>query len=235
MTDREKLIEEANSLSLEFKGNISNVKLQELVDEAKGPAVKPEPEDGADEPGEEDRSEGEGEGEPASSETPAEQAAVDEPEPEADPEPIKDVPSTIPAPLAMPAVAPGRVTEDTAEDALAAYRPKEGDSTRVRLRKKIQLSKAKALKLHVVTITNKDNRENSIMTTVPLSVENQHFGISRIVPLDVPVQIEYCLIEQAEATMMPHHMAEIVNGKPTGNMVTRRTKKFAVSYGQVQE
>ena len=100
------------------------------------------------------------------------------------------------------------------------------------LREKIQQSKARASKLVVVTITNKDNRENDVMTTVHLSVENQHFAIGRNVPLDIPVEIEQCLVDLAECTMMTLHKDEIVNGRRTGNKVPVTVKKFAISYGK---
>lgn len=96
----------------------------------------------------------------------------------------------------------------------------------------IQKAKEKAFKTKIVTITNKDSRENEFMTTVYLSFENQYFGLSKIVPLDTPVELEEALIHIAESTMMTLHKDEIINGKRTGNKVTTRVKKFAISYGQ---
>ena len=101
-------------------------------------------------------------------------------------------------------------------------------------RKKIAAAKKRAMKTRVVTITNKDNRENDIMTTVYLSFENQYFSLSKIVPLDIPVQLENSLIKIAEKTMMTLHKDEIKDGKRTGNKQPVRVKKFAVSYGQQQ-
>ncbi len=114
---------------------------------------------------------------------------------------------------------------------------KDANGLRLRLtpRQRVQVSKARALKLHVVTITNKDNRENDHMTTVSLGFENQHFGISRNVPLDIPVEIEAALIDIAESTMMTLHKDEIIDGKRTGNKVPVSVKKFAVSYGKPPE
>jgi hypothetical protein len=100
------------------------------------------------------------------------------------------------------------------------------------LREKIAASKKRALAKQVVTITNKDPRENTIMTTVHLSVENQHFGIARNVPLDVPVEIETCLIELAQGTNMTLHKDEIVRGQRTGNKIATSVKKFVISYGK---
>lgn len=163
--ERQELLEAANDLGLEFKGNISNEKLRGMVAEAQGPAIKEE--------------------EPELVETP----------PAPDP---------------------------------------RNDSPVMRKRRKINAAKKAATKKRIVTITNKDNRENEFMTTVHLSVENQYFSISRIIPLDIPVEIEQCLITNAETTMMTLHKDEVVKGRRTGNKITVRTKKFAVSYAQNQ-
>jgi hypothetical protein len=99
-------------------------------------------------------------------------------------------------------------------------------------RESIKNAKAKAFASSVVTLTNRDNRENDFMTTAYLSFENQHFGLSKLVPLDVPVELEQALIDVAEAAIIPLHKDEIVAGKRTGNKVTVRVKKFAISYSK---
>ena len=99
-------------------------------------------------------------------------------------------------------------------------------------RHRIAAAKAVALKTSIVTITNKDNRENDVMTTVFLGFENQHFGISKVVPLDIPVQLEEALIHIAEKTTMTLHKDEIKNGRRTGNKIPQTVKKFAISYAK---
>ncbi len=108
---------------------------------------------------------------------------------------------------------------------------------RPRLNKSQRIKRAKdrALKLHIVTITNKDNRENDVMTTVSVSFENEFFGLGRDVPLDIPVEIEQALIDVIEATMITLHKDEIRAGRRTGNKVPVSVQKFAVSYGKPQE
>lgn len=177
MSNREELIAIANDLSLDFPGNISNIKLQALVDEAKGPATKP------------DEGEGDDEGEAT---------------------------NTI---------------EDTVEVVKAAA-PK---SKKAKLRQRISEAKRKASKNVVVTITNKDPRENSTAQTVHLSVENEHFSLSRIVPLDIACEIPECLADLASSTMMTLYKDEIVEGKRTGNKVSVSVQKFVVSYGKPKE
>ena len=99
-------------------------------------------------------------------------------------------------------------------------------------RDKILQRKKEALTTRIVTITNRDNRENSYTTTASLSFENQYFGLSKIVPLDVPVELEQALIDIAENTMMTLHKDEIVDGKRTGNKIAVPTKKYSVSYAK---
>lgn len=89
--------------------------------------------------------------------------------------------------------------------------------------------KEKALKTKVVRITNNDKRDNSVTNTVYLSAENQYWGISKIVPLDEPVELEQCLINCAKNIEIMNHVDEVVEGKRTGNKVFRMVKKYSVS------
>ena len=97
-------------------------------------------------------------------------------------------------------------------------------------RQRIAAAKARAFKQRIVTITNKDPRENEITTTAYVSFENQYFGLSKIVPLDIPVELEQALINILAATTMTLHRDEIVNGQRTGNKVPITVKKYAISY-----
>ena len=99
-------------------------------------------------------------------------------------------------------------------------------------REHVAEKKKAALAKRVVTVTSNDKRDNDMVTAEYISVENQYFAISRLVPLDVPVELEQCLIDQAEATMIPMAVDEYVNGQRTGNKVVRMVKKFNVSYGK---
>lgn len=137
------------------------------------------------------------------------------------------VEENVPAGPALKAGA-SQATDDDEE--VASPKPKV--SKYVAKRAKIAASKKKAFATQVVTLTNKDNRENDIMTTAYLSFENQHFGLSKVVPLDIPVQLEAALINIAETAMMTLHKDEIVGGRRTGNKVPVRVKKFAISYGK---
>ena len=99
-------------------------------------------------------------------------------------------------------------------------------------RQKIRAHQEAAFKTRVVTITNKDPRDSAVANTAHLSFENNHFGLAKNVPLDIPVELEVALIKIAASTLMPLHKREYVDGKDTGNMVTVRVKKYAISYGE---
>lgn len=103
-----------------------------------------------------------------------------------------------------------------------------------RFRQKVAEKKRAAMKTRVVTITNRDNRDNDFTTTATLSFENQHFGMSKIVPLDMPVELEEALIHVAETARITLHKDEVRNGRRTGNKVPVSVKKYAISYSQNQ-
>jgi len=192
MSERENLIAEAHDLELEFKGNISNVKLAAMIAEAKG---LPAPVDEVAPPG------------PAIKDDPevTEETTVETTEEVVETTPTKDKNPKKESPAA------------------AAFTGR---------RKMIADARERAFKTRVVTITNKDSRENEFMTTAYLSFENQHFGLSKLVPLDVAVELEEALIKVAKSTVMTLHKDEIIGGKRTGNKVATTVKKFAISYGE---
>ena len=180
MSNREDMIAEATDLGLDFKGNISNIKLAALINEYKGL-----------------------------------------------PTPIDETPP--PSPAAKPEAEPA-----AEEEVFQTQGQKAAHALYAKRRAKIVQAKKKAFKTKIVTLTNKDNRENDVATSAFLSFENLHFGLAKNVPLDIPVELEVALINIAEACMITLHKDEIVNGKRTGNKLPVRVKKYAISYGQQQ-
>lgn len=182
MTDREKMIQDANDLGISFPGNISNIKLSAMLAAEKGEPIPHEPAPAG----------------PAVKEEPAEES-------------VKDV------------AVHAREAHQVAVRAQA-----------LRRRKYVKAKKIEAFKTQIVTLTNKDPRDNNVTTTAYLSFENQYFGKARLVPLDIPVELETALIKIAAGCTMTLHKDEIVNGKRTGNKVPTRVKKYAISYSQKQ-
>lgn len=180
MTERQKMMQDANDLGLSFPGNISNIKLAALLADEQG---LPTPHESA----------------PAG---PAMKAESEE-------ESIKDVNIN---------------AKESHRQALK--------STALQRRKYVKAQKAAAMKTQIVTLTNKDPRENTVMTTAYLSFENQYFGVARLVPLDIPVELETALIKIAASCTMTLHQDEVVDGRRTGNKQATRVKKYAISYSR---
>lgn len=125
--------------------------------------------------------------------------------------------------------------EETPEAELPAI-PENSSPAQKRAKNMLELAgelRKAALKTRVVTITNNDKRDSHMTTTAYLSMENQYFGLSKIVPLDVPVELEQCLIDVAKSTEIILHVDEIVDGKRTGNKRPQYVKKYVVSYEDV--
>ena len=103
-----------------------------------------------------------------------------------------------------------------------------------KLRLKVTKAKEKAMEKRVITISSNDKRDNDVTTVAYLGFENQYFGISKLVPLDIPIELEVCLIDIAKTTKITLHKDEIVNGKRTGNKIPASVKKLSVSFEDVQ-
>ena len=102
------------------------------------------------------------------------------------------------------------------------------------INKVVAKAKEDAMKTKVVTISSIDKRTSDLETTAYLGFENQYFGLSKLVPLDTPIELEVCLIEIAKTTEILTHVDEIVNGKRTGNKVPKKVKKYNVSFEEVK-
>lgn len=119
------------------------------------------------------------------------------------------------------------VTEDIATSQAPAQTRAKG------VRGMVAQLKKEALKTRIVRITNNDKRDNHVTTTCYLCCENQYWGISKIVPLDEPVELEQCLIDTAKGVEVVLHVDEIVDGKRTGNKVPKLVKKYVISYEDI--
>lgn len=103
-----------------------------------------------------------------------------------------------------------------------------------KLRTLVNETKRAAMKKRVVTISSNDKRDSEFTTTAYLSMENQYFGISKLVPLDIPIELEQCLIDVARSTEITLHKDEIINGRRTGNKTPVRTRKYNISYEDIK-
>lgn len=108
------------------------------------------------------------------------------------------------------------------------------ETKEAKFRKQLHETKRKAMAKRVVTLSSNDKRDSEYTTTAYLSMENQYFGVSKLVPLDIPVELEECLIDVAKTTYITLHKDEVVNGRRTGNKVPVRTRKYNVSYEEIK-
>lgn len=122
-----------------------------------------------------------------------------------------------------------KVKEDIVDELTA---PKKGiekvlsETPEQKFKRDSKARQTKRLEKRIVTITSNDKRENHVTTTAYLSCGT----VSKIVPLDMPIELEEALIIIAKTTPITLHVAEVENGKPTGNMVPKSVKKYNVSY-----
>lgn len=98
------------------------------------------------------------------------------------------------------------------------------------LKEIVSIVKKKAFQTRVVTITYNDKRDSDKVTTAYLNCENQYFALSKIVPLNIPIKLEQCLIDCAKESKILQHIPEKKNGRDTGNMTPQLIRKYNVSY-----
>ena len=62
--------------------------------------------------------------------------------------------------------------------------------------------KDEALRKVIVTVTPADSRDVDAQTeTVPVSIDNEHFAASAVVPFNYPCEVEYCIAEYLRNAM----------------------------------
>lgn len=108
-------------------------------------------------------------------------------------------------------------------------------SAEVQMRTLIAKAREAAMATRIVTLSSNDKQESEWTTTAYLSMENQHFGLSKIVPLDVPVELEQCLIDIAKNTTITLHKDEIIDGRRTGNKIPTSVRKYNISYEDIEK
>lgn len=94
----------------------------------------------------------------------------------------------------------------------------------------IDRARKAAFKTRIVTVTSNDKRDSNTDTTVIVTSENQFFGLTKVVPLNIPVELEQCLIDTLKEVRIPLHVPEMVNGRQTGNSILSQTNKYNISY-----
>lgn len=84
------------------------------------------------------------------------------------------------------------------EDKTPSYAP----GSLAELRALQRRMKDEALRKVIVTVTPADNRDVDAQTeTVPVSIDNEHFAASAVVPFNYPCEVEYCIAEYLRNAM----------------------------------
>ena len=79
--------------------------------------------------------------------------------------------------------------------------------------------KKEMVKTKVVRVNMVDKRENSEVTSYFV----QNGVVGRHIPLDVPIELEQCLVDQLRRTKVPTHVKDLY-----GNSSTKLVKKFFI-------
>lgn len=84
------------------------------------------------------------------------------------------------------------------EDKAPSYAP----GSLAELRALQRRMKDEALRKVIVTVTPADSRDVDAQTeTVPVSIDNEHFAASAVVPFNYPCEVEYCIAEYLRNAM----------------------------------
>lgn len=108
---------------------------------------------------------------------------------------------------------------------------KEANTSKGKKLTPIQMKIMKATDLSNVTITNLDP-DNSGASTVYACVENEYFNVSKVVPLDVPLALEACLIKKIKKMQSIGYVPVVKDGKNTGTFTHKAIPTYAVTYNK---
>ena len=88
-------------------------------------------------------------------------------------------------------------------------------------------ARLEAMKTHIVTITDNDQRENNLTTIVSVNCSNDYFDLgTRRIPLNVPVEVEQGFINVLKEIQIPMHVRDNVTG--LGRTVLRN--RYSIAY-----
>ncbi len=120
--------------------------------------------------------------------------------------------------------------EEVVEEATEAKGNDKGGLPKDPKRRMAMIAKeleAKARVTHIVTITDNDQRENNLTTTVSVNCGNGHFELgTKRIPLNVPVELEQGFIDVLKEIKIPMHVTDQRTG--LGKTVLRN--RYSLNY-----
>lgn len=88
-------------------------------------------------------------------------------------------------------------------------------------------ARLEAMKTHIVTITDNDQRENNLTTIVSVNCSNDYFDLeTRRIPLNTPVEVEQGYINVLKEIQIPMHVRDNTTG--LGRTVLRN--RYSIAY-----
>ena len=88
-------------------------------------------------------------------------------------------------------------------------------------------ARLEAMKTHIVTITDNDQRENNLTTIASVNCSNDYFDLgTRRIPLNVPVEVEQGFINVLKEIQIPMHVRDNATG--LGKTVLRH--RYSIAY-----
>ena len=89
-------------------------------------------------------------------------------------------------------------------------------------------AKKKAFKKKVVIISSNDKRDNDTATTVYATCENQYFALAKIIPLNIEVEVEQCLLDSLSDVEIMLQTDVVKDGVALGVSTPTFIKKYNI-------
>ena len=84
-----------------------------------------------------------------------------------------------------------------------------------------------ARKLRKVTVHYNDPRDSHMVTSAAVQAANPYFALGRIIPLDIPIELEQGLCDTLSEALIQVHVPDEKN---PGLMKSKMIKKYSVIY-----
>lgn len=123
-----------------------------------------------------------------------------------------------------------RIVKNSDVEVVEEVTPVNSSKKITSLREMVADVKKRAFTKRKVTITYNDKRDNNEVTDAYLTCENEFFSIARYVPLDVPVELEQCLIDTAKEAKITAYRSDLAKGMKSKTNTPITLPKYNIAY-----
>ena len=117
------------------------------------------------------------------------------------------------------------VREEPQEDEVEEYVKEKAKKAKTMREIAIEQEK-KARETHIIVITDNDQRENNLTSTVPVTCGNAYFELgTKRIPLNVPVEVEQGFINVLKEVRIP-----LASRQMDGTIKTVMRNRYSISY-----